>query len=97
MKSFVEMGHFLLHVSGVNFLLSERFTQDPLESFFGKQRQRGGGSDNPTAHQFTYGTSSLRILKSTAPAVRGNVRGSKHHIEEIDETPLPKRKRSSKK
>ena len=38
-------------------------------------------------------TSSLRILKSTAPAARGNVRGSKHHMEE---TPLPKRKQPRK-
>ena len=27
---------------------------------------------------------------------RGNVRGSKHHMEEIDETPLPKRKQPRK-
>ena len=90
--SFIQMGRFLLSVPGVKFLLSERFTQDPLESFFRKQRQRGGGNENPTAHQFTSGTSSLRSLKSMVPAARGNVRGSKHHIEDVDDTPCPKKK-----
>ena len=59
-RSFVEMGRYLLNFPGVKFLLSERFTQDPLESFFGQQRQRGGGSDNPNVLQFIYTTSSIR-------------------------------------
>ena len=92
--SFVEMGQYLLSYPGVKFLFSERFTQDPLESFFGQQRQRRGGSDNPDVLQFTYTTSSIRAQKSISHVVRSNVRGSKHHQEEIyDNTPLPKRPR----
>ena len=92
------MGRYLLGISGVKFLLSERFTQDPVESFFGQQRQKGGGSDNPTVQQFTYNTSSLRVQRSSAPLTRSNVRASKHHqdAEVMDETPLPKRPRRSK-
>ena len=64
-----------------------------MESFFGQQRQRGGGSDNPHVLQFIYTTSSIRAHKAITPAVRGNVRGSKHHEESREslETPLPKR------
>ena len=78
---------------GVKFLLSERFTQDPLETFFGHQRQRGGGSDNPNVLQFTYATSAIRAQKAITSAVRGNVRGSKHHRRDGEsiETPLPKK------
>ena len=92
------MGRYLLGISGVKFLLSERFTQDPVESFFGQQRQRGGGSENPTVHHFTYNTSSLRVQKSTAPFATSNVRGSKHHqdTDVVDDTPLPKRPCRSK-
>ena len=94
-RSFVEMGRYLLNFPGVKFLLSERFTQ---ESFFGQQRQRGGGSDNPNVLQFIYTTSSIRAHKAITPALRGNVRGSKHHKgnEESFEIPLPKRPRKQK-
>jgi len=47
LKSFVEMAKFLLSQPGVNFILSERFSQDPLEVFFGEQRAQGGQNDNP--------------------------------------------------
>ena len=94
------MGQYLLRVSGVKFLLSERFTQDPVETFFSQQRQRGGGSENPTVHKFTYNTSSLRIQRSSTPVATSAVRPSKHHLQDediMDDTPLPKRLRFSKK
>ena len=50
--SFVELAKSLLKADGSRFLLSERFNQDPLEAFFGKQRARGGRSDNPTVQRF---------------------------------------------
>ena len=92
------MGHYLLSYPGVKFLSSERFTQDPLESFFRQERQRGGGSDNPNVLQFTYTTSSIRAQKSIAHVVRSNVRGSKHHQEEAyGDSPLPRRPRHTQK
>ena len=36
----------------VDYILSEKLCQDPLESFFGKQRAAGGRNDNPTVQQF---------------------------------------------
>ncbi len=48
----VEMVPCLLTVPGVEYILSEKLCQDPLESLFGKQRAAGGRSDNPTVQQF---------------------------------------------
>lgn len=95
-KSFVEMAKFLLNQPGIEYILSEKFCQDPLEVFFGKQRAQGGRNDNPTSHQFLKNTVSLRIQATVAtdPA-RGNCRKRPlhHDAAEIDETPLPRRKR----
>jgi hypothetical protein len=73
--------------------MAERFCQDPLESFFGIQRSKGGRNDNPTVKEFLSNTTSIRIQQSAATApFRGNCRrGQKHNIN-IDDTPLPKRK-----
>ena len=47
--AFVEMAKYLFRQPGVKCLLSERLSQDPLESFFGKHRGCGGRSNNPMA------------------------------------------------
>ena len=95
--SFVELTKYLFTLPGVEVLLSERFNQDPLESFFGKQRQRGGGSDNPNVAQFLTGTSSLRLQRSVAlQPLRGNTRRKRQSIDVADDTPLPKRRHHSK-
>lgn len=95
-KSFVEVARFLLGIEGVGFLLSERFCH-PLEAFFGNQRAKGGRSDNPTVKQFCTSTVSLRVQGSAALApLRGNCKRQTSNIE-VDETPLPKRQRESKK
>ena len=51
MKSFTELGPQLLCLPSVEYLLSEVFSQDPLERYFSRQRHRGGSNDNPTAEQ----------------------------------------------
>ena len=60
------MTTLLFAVPGVRYLLSEKFTQDPLESFFGKQRYKGGWNDNPSVKEFMDNTVSLRIQGSAA-------------------------------
>ena len=99
MHSFVEMAQYLLKLKGVKCLLSERFCQDPVEAFFGKQRACGGRNDNPTVKQFLENTVSLRLQGSVAlDPIRGNCRKRKRVKEiTIDETPFPKRKRRSTK
>lgn len=97
--SFVGLVKYLFTINGVKVFLSNRLCQDPLENFFGQQRQRGGVSDNPNSAEFLKNTQSLRIVNSMCrKAVKGNCRGrkSKQTIDEADLQPLPKRKYSHK-
>lgn len=50
-KSFVELVPQLLCIPDVVYLLSEVFSQDPLECYFSKQCHREGSNENPTAEQ----------------------------------------------
>lgn len=43
----------------MQYLLSEVFSQDPLERYFSRQRHRGGSNDNPTAAQVPYNAATL--------------------------------------
>ena len=44
--SFVEFLQYIFTVPGVKFFLSNKLSQDPIEKFFGQQRQRGSSNDN---------------------------------------------------
>ena len=98
--SFVQLVRFLFDVPGVDVFLSEKISQDPLEKFFGLQRQRGKTNDNPTTVEFLNDTEHLRVINSVCqPSIRSNCRGAKgkdkrHAPIELDKenTPLPKRK-----
>ena len=80
--------------------LSNNICQDPLECFFGRQRQRGGTNDNPTAADFLNNSQALRVVDSFCrPVVRGNCRGAvgtgmKRKVTQEDSTPLTRRKRA---
>ena len=58
-KSFSELGPLLLKKPGAKYMLSEVFSQDPLERYFSKQRHRGGSNDNPTVEEFRTNTATL--------------------------------------
>ena len=79
--------------------LSQNICQDPLENFFGCQRQRGGTSDNPSALEYYRNTQALRVVNSFCRGpVKGNCRGGQSSKDIGDEnTPLPKRRRCRKK
>ena len=99
--SFKELVQYIFTIPGVKSFLSQRLCQDPLERFFGLQRQRGGVHDNPNAKEFRNNTQALRVVNSVARAPRGgNCRKGKQDTslsnEDINE-PLPKRARISKK
>ena len=49
-QSTIESTKFLLQ-EGMEYVLTERFSQDPAEELFGKQRQLGRRSDNPDISQ----------------------------------------------
>ena len=50
-RSFCELAPHLISSTGC-YLLSEVFCQDPVERYFSRQRNRGGGNDNPNVEQF---------------------------------------------
>ena len=59
----------------MDYILTERFTQDPLERFFGLQRQMGGGSTVPDVQHFATNTQSLRVHQEVdIPPKRGTVK-----------------------
>ena len=68
------MAQFLLSQKEGLYLLSERFNQDPLESFFGQQRARGGRCDNPNVKTFMHNTQAIRVQRTLAIGDGGNVR-----------------------
>ena len=76
-------------------LLSRNLCQDPLENYFGCQRQRGGTSDNPNALEYGRNTQALRVVKGFCRGpVTGKCRGPKRATSSSidDSTPLPKRR-----
>jgi len=94
-KSFVELVRFLFTVPGVKVFLSRRLCQDPLEKFFGCQRQKGGAHDNPNVAEFLNNMQVLRVVNSFCQGVaRGNCREAEdktYHVSDMDKRPLPKR------
>jgi len=103
-KSFVGLVQLLFSLPEVKdnnlAFLSTNICQDPLENFFGCQRQRGATSDNPNVMQFSHNTQALRVVNSFCRApVRGNCRGAKssNPLDDTFSAPLPKRPRQNSK
>ena len=70
--SFVDLAKYLLSLPDVTVFLSNRLCQDPLEFFFGQQRQRGRAHENTTAQEFFKNTQALRVIHGMCSNVRGN-------------------------
>ena len=82
----------------VHDVISSHMSIYPLESFFGKQRQRGSGCDNSTVSAFLSNTSSLRAQGSVSlNPCRGIVQHKRKEFNEREiieaSKPLPKRKK----
>ena len=95
---------YLFTIPGVTVFLSNRICQDPLENFFGHQRQRGRVNENPNVAEFLKNAQALRVFNMTCATVRGNCRGLKKRKSDkenkyiiVDDAPLPKRPRIAKK
>lgn len=93
--SFLELVEYIFTIPGVDYFFSERLCQDPLEKFFGCQRQRGKSNENPNVQQFCSNSQALRVINGTCANVsKGNCRGNKTTIDwEQENQPLPKRRR----
>ena len=69
----------------VTSFLSERIQQDPLEKYFGKQRQRGRVNENPTVSEYMKNEQALRVISSiNLDVVKGNTRGTNKRKLEVD-------------
>ncbi|KAL5474560.1 hypothetical protein EMCRGX_G026521 [Ephydatia muelleri] len=76
-NSIVEMVKYLFSLEGVKSFLSNRISQDPIEKFFGCQRQRLSTNENPNAYEFSKNTETLRVVNSICrPSVHGNCRAT---------------------
>nr|XP_047142283.1 uncharacterized protein LOC124816659 [Hydra vulgaris] len=91
--SFKEVVKFLLE-NGVQFVFSERFCQDDLENYFDRQRTIGCRKDNPSIRDFGYNNNTIKLQFSIRP-INGNVQSNINNIIDIENNPLPKRKRRS--
>lgn len=97
--SFVDLAKHLLALPGVKFFLSERLSQDPLEKFFGRQRQRGRANVNPNVAEALKSNQALRVINSiNLDTARGNTRGTNSTAlyGKENQEPLPKRRRVRK-
>ena len=94
-KSLIECVQFLLK-EGMEFVLTERFCQDPVEEYFGAQRKLGRRSENPDFSQTLYNDNTLRIQREVSSS-SGNTRGrynKKRSWEYVTDDPVNKRKTS---
>jgi hypothetical protein len=95
-RSYIELVEYLFTIPGITVFMSNRLCQDPLENFFGQQRQRGRVNENPCVAEFLKNTQALRVINSTCSTIRGNCRGANanknSHGIEAENTPLAKRK-----
>ena len=99
--SFIELINYIFTIPDVKSFLSEHISQDPLEKYFGRQRQRGGVHENPTSHEFLKNNGPLRVVNSIRIEThRGNTmtqcRDNIHVPVYISTKPLQKRKRERK-
>ena len=96
-NSFIGLVEYIFTLPDVKMFLSQRICQDPLENFFGCQRQHGGTHDNPNVQEFQKNMQALRVINSFAKGpAKGNCRGFSGDYAEIDmqkeNKPLPKHK-----
>ncbi|KAF4527244.1 hypothetical protein B566_EDAN015917 [Ephemera danica] len=61
-----------LRDEGINFLLTSRLNQDPLENLFAVLRQRSGNNLNPTAQQLRQNMQTVVNMKLLSPPLSAN-------------------------
>ncbi len=98
-RSLVECTKYLLQ-NGLQYVLSSKFNQDPLEQHFGRHRMLARRSTNPTVQAYGYQERKLSLQRSLALTItpRGNVRGLKRRAEgiKISTSPLKRKKKEAK-
>ena len=88
--SIIDVVKYLLS-KGVPYVLTERFWQDPLENYFGRQRSMGHRKDNPSLRDFGYNDNTIRTQKIFRP-IAGNCQNDDEQLNKIDVETVPCRK-----
>ena len=97
-SSFCEFIQYIFSIPGVACFLSCKINQDPLEKFFGVQRQAGHVNENPTVAEFIKNTESVRVIGGIfITNILGNCRGRQHDDHDIRLAIQPLRKRRKRK
>ena len=91
-NSLIEVIQFLLN-NNVPYVLTERFSQDPLENYFGYQRSSCSRRDNPTIHDFGYNDNAIRNQKVFLPIAGSNSTSNEKPDVLINCDPVPCRKK----
>ena len=64
----------------MKYVLTEKFTQDLMELYFGLQRACGFTNNNPTLQQFGYNDNAIRARGALAKVqVEGNTKGGQEN------------------
>uniref|UniRef100_A0A1X7U9G9 Transposable element P transposase-like RNase H C-terminal domain-containing protein n=1 Tax=Amphimedon queenslandica TaxID=400682 RepID=A0A1X7U9G9_AMPQE len=78
---FLDLIKFVMTIPGMKSFLSEWLSQDPLEKFFMRQRQRSTANKNPTSSEFLKNNGALRLVNSiTIESHKGNTRGKEKDL-----------------
>jgi hypothetical protein len=83
---------YILTKPGIDVFLSNKLCQDPLEKFFGQQRQRGRTNENPNARDFAKNMQALRVVNGVCSQIKGNCHAGNNELSNDDMGPLPKRR-----
>ena len=77
-------------------VLTERFCQDPLENYFGQQREIGARKDNQSIRDFRFDDNSIGNQKILRPIAGNNVCGQDIGMVDFTNEALPCRKKPKK-
>ena len=100
MRSIIELVPTLLRIPSVDFIMTDKLNQDPLEEHLGKHRSKLGGADNPTVENYQYTERKLILAKGHAiQSLCGNTRGRirKQELDLGETVPLKKRLKTVRK
>ena len=78
-------------------MLTEQFSQDALEEYFGNQRKIGRRSENPDVKEFGYNDNTIRIQRNVSHT-SGNTRGQfgrKRPWDNVTNEKVPKKQRNN--
>ena len=72
----------------VEYVLTERLCQDPLENYFGRKRSKSQRKDNPNLRTFGYEDNALHNSKIFRPISSNSQKDEEQNIEVKNAEPL---------